>query len=148
MGTTASCPGLTGGPFRYRDLRLGLPCACIAASTDATRPMKQAVIAPSMMLLPLTPLTQDLPDYTREQFEDDIGRRVREGQSRQAFAAGGGALSIDFTKGRLATGTTTATPGPGRTCGPSLGRAEQPGCYDRFSPQERLSNRHPHLPGR
>jgi len=126
-------PRLTGGPFRYRTyasdyLRLSLP--------HATRPMKQAVIAPSMMLL-LYPLTQDLPDYTREQFEDDIVDEC-EKDIRQAFAAGAARVSIDFTEGRLATRDDHRNPWTGANLLPRF-VALNNRVLDRFSPQERLS---------
>ena len=91
-------PRLESGPFRYNQyaadaLRRSLP--------HAHRPMKQAVIAPSMLAL-LYPLQEPVPGYTREEFEatlvDECEKDVRE-----AFAAGAARVSIDFTEGRLAT---------------------------------------------
>jgi methionine synthase II (cobalamin-independent) len=91
-------PRLTTGPFRYNQhaadtLRKSLP--------HAHRPMKQAVISPSMLAL-LYPLRDPVEGYTREEFEatlvDECERDVRE-----AFAAGAARVSIDFTEGRLAT---------------------------------------------
>jgi methionine synthase II (cobalamin-independent) len=91
-------PRLTGGPFRYKtyaadNLRKSI--------RYATKPMKQAVIAPSMILL-LYPLKDPVPGYPREQFEDDIVAEC-EKDIRQAFDAGAARVSIDFTEGRLAT---------------------------------------------
>jgi methionine synthase II (cobalamin-independent) len=63
--------------------------------------MKQAVIAPSMILL-LYPLNDPVPGYSREQFEDDIVAEC-EKDIRRAFDAGAARVSIDFTEGRLAT---------------------------------------------
>jgi methionine synthase II (cobalamin-independent) len=91
-------PRLTTGPFRYNQhaadtLRKSLPYA--------HRPMKQAVISPSMLAL-LYPLHDPVEGYTREDFEatlvDECEKDVRE-----AFAAGAARVSIDFTEGRLAT---------------------------------------------
>ena len=126
-------PRLTGGPFRYQTyasdyLSLSLP--------HATRPMKQAVIAPSMMLL-LYPLTQDLPDYTREQFEDDIVDEC-EKDIRQAFAAGAARVSIDFTEGRLATRDDHRNPWTGANLLPRF-IALNNRVLDRFTPEERLN---------
>jgi methionine synthase II (cobalamin-independent) len=126
-------PRLTGGPFRYQTyasdyLSLSMP--------HTTRPMKQAVIAPSMMLL-LYPLTQDLPDYTREQFEDDIVDEC-EKDIRQAFAAGAARVSIDFTEGRLATRDDHRNPWTGANLLPRF-IALNNRVLDRFTPQERLN---------
>jgi len=126
-------PRLTGGPFRYQTyasdyLSLSLP--------HATRPMKQAVIAPSMMLL-LYPLTQDLPDYTREQFEDDIVDEC-EKDIRQAFAVGAARVSIDFTEGRLATRDDHRNPWTGANLLPRF-IALNNRVLDRFTPEERLN---------
>jgi len=101
-------PRLTGGPFRYQTfaadyLKLSLPYA--------SKPLKQAVIAPSMMML-LYPLTGELPGYSREQFENDIVDEC-EKDIRQAFAAGAVRVSIDFTEGRLATRADPRNPWTG-----------------------------------
>ena len=97
-GHPRQLPRLTGGPFRYKtyaadNLRKSI--------RYATKPMKQAVIAPSMILL-LYPLKEPVPGYPREQFEDDIVGEC-ERDIRQAFDAGAARVSIDFTEGRLAT---------------------------------------------
>jgi methionine synthase II (cobalamin-independent) len=97
-GHPRQLPRLTGGPFRYKtyaadNLRKSI--------RYATKPMKQAVIAPSMILL-LYPLKDPVPGYSREQFEDDIVAEC-EKDIRQAFDAGAARVSIDFTEGRLAT---------------------------------------------
>ena len=91
-------PKLESGPFRYNQhaadtLRKSIPYA--------TKPMKQAVIAPSMLAL-LYPLKDPVEGYSREEFEaaliDECERDIRE-----AFAAGAVRVSVDFTEGRLAT---------------------------------------------
>ena len=97
-GHTRQLPRLTGGPFRYKTyaadtLRKSIPLA--------HRPMKQAVIAPSMLAL-LYPLDSELPGYSREAFEEDLVNEC-EKDVRQAFAVGAARVSIDFTEGRLAT---------------------------------------------
>jgi len=63
--------------------------------------MKQAVIAPSMLLL-LYPLDDEVPAYPREQFEDDLVDQCEQ-DIRRAFEAGAAHVSMDFTEGRPAT---------------------------------------------
>jgi len=91
-------PKLVSGPFKYNQhaadtLRKSIPYA--------TKPMKQAVIAPSMLAL-LYPLKDPVEGYSREEFEaaliDECEKDIRE-----AFAAGAVRVSVDFTEGRLAT---------------------------------------------
>jgi len=90
-------PRLTGGPFRYKTYAADL---LTQSAPYATRPMKQAVIAPSMLYL-LYPLKGELEDYSREQFLSDLCDEA-EKDIRKAFAAGAVRVSIDFTEGRLA----------------------------------------------
>ena len=97
-GHPRQLPRLTGGPFRYKTYAADNLRKSIGY---ATKPMKQAVIAPSMILL-LYPLKDPVPGYSREQFEDDIVAEC-EKDIRQAFGAGAARVSIDFTEGRLAT---------------------------------------------
>src|ERR1700748_688129 len=76
-------PKLVGGPLKYN---------FYAADTlkksmqYATKPMKQAVIAPSMLAL-LYPLKDPVEGYTREQFEEDIVQECVT-DIRKAFEAG------------------------------------------------------------
>jgi methionine synthase II (cobalamin-independent) len=91
-------PRLESGPFRYNQyaadaLRKSLPYA--------HRPMKQAVIAPSMLAL-LYPLAEPVEGYSREEFEATLVDEC-EKDIREAFAAGAARVSVDFTEGRLAT---------------------------------------------
>jgi hypothetical protein len=67
----------------------------------AHTPMKQAVIAPSMLAL-LYPLDEEIPGDTQAQFEEDLVAEC-EKDIRQAFAAGPARVSVDFTEGRLAS---------------------------------------------
>ncbi len=90
-------PRLTGGPFRYQTFAADYLKKSIRY---ATKPMKQAVIAPSMLAL-LYPLDGEVPGYSREQFLADLCDEC-EKDIRQAFAAGAKRVSIDFTEGRLA----------------------------------------------
>ena len=89
----------------------------------ATKPMKQAVIAPSMLAL-LYPLDGEVHGYSREQFLEDLCDEC-EKDIRQAFAAGAARVSIDFTEGRLATKNDPRNPWTGAGCC-ALHRAEQP----------------------
>lgn len=102
-------PRLTGGPFRYKTyaadyLKRSLPMA--------TKPMKQAVIAPSMLSL-LYPLESELDGYTRAQFLDDLCDEC-ERDIRQCFEAGAKRVSIDFTEGRLACRNDPRNPWTGQ----------------------------------
>ena len=101
-------PRLARGPFSYKTyaadtLKKSLPYA--------TKPMKQAVIAPSMLAL-LYPLTEEVPGYSREDFEADVVNEC-EKDIRQAFAVGASRVSIDFTEGRLATRADPRNPWTG-----------------------------------
>ena len=108
-GHNRQLPRLTGGPFRYKTyaadtLKKSLPMA--------HTPMKQAVIAPSMLAL-LYPLDSEIPGYSREAFEEDLVNEC-EKDIRQAFAAGAARVSVDFTEGRLATRNDARNPWTGR----------------------------------
>src|SRR3954451_17566123 len=61
-------PKLTGGPLKYNNYAAD---SLAKSLQDATKPMKQAVIAPSMLAL-LYPLKDPVEGYTREEFEEDI----------------------------------------------------------------------------
>src|SRR5262249_10988750 len=61
-------PKLVGGPFRYKTFANDTLKRSIKM---ASGPMKQAVIAPSMLAL-LYPLDEQIPAYTREQFDSDL----------------------------------------------------------------------------
>ena len=101
-------PKLTGGPFRYKTYAADTLAKSIVM---ATKPMKQAVIAPSMLAL-LYPLSTDVPGYTRAEFEADLIDEC-EKDIRQAFAAGAVRVSVDFTEGRLATRADPRNPWTG-----------------------------------
>jgi methionine synthase II (cobalamin-independent) len=91
-------PRLTGGPLRYKTYAADTLRKSIGYTS---LPMKQAVIAPSMLAL-LYPLKDEVPGYSREQFEEDIVNECVK-DIREAFAAGAARVSVDFTEGRLAT---------------------------------------------
>ena len=75
-------PRLTGGPFKYKTYAADYLAKSIKM---ASKPMKQAVIAPSMLGL-LYPLDSELPGYSREQFLSDLCDEC-EKDIRKAFAA-------------------------------------------------------------
>jgi methionine synthase II (cobalamin-independent) len=98
-------PRLTGGPFRYKTFASEF---VEKNKAIAGGPVKQAVIAPSMLML-LYPLEGELEGYSREQFLDDLCDEV-EKDIRQAFEAGAVRVSIDFTEGRLANKNDSRNP--------------------------------------
>jgi methionine synthase II (cobalamin-independent) len=102
-------PRLTRGPFRYKTYAADYLERSIKL---ASRPMKQAVIAPSMLAL-LYPLDAEVPGYSREQFESDLVDEC-EKDIRKCFAAGAARVSIDFTEGRLACRNDPRNPWTGR----------------------------------
>ena len=102
-------PRLTGGPFRYKTYASEF----VEKNRQiAAKPVKQAVISASMMML-LYPLDEELPDYPREQFLDDVVDEV-EKDIRKAFDAGAERVSIDFTEGRLANKNDSRNPWTGK----------------------------------
>lgn len=87
---------LTSGPFRYRfyaDRYLEV------AKRFTKLPLKQAVISPSALSL-MYP-AEDLPDYTRQQFIDDL-LNEHETEIRRCFSQGADKVQVDFTEARLA----------------------------------------------
>jgi methionine synthase II (cobalamin-independent) len=107
-GHPRQLPRLTGGPFHYKTYAADNLKKSIRY---ANKPMKQAVISPSMIVL-LYPLKDPVPGYSREQFEDDIVAEC-EKDIRKAFDAGAARVSIDFTEGRLATRNDPRNPWTG-----------------------------------
>jgi methionine synthase II (cobalamin-independent) len=101
-------PRLTGGPFRYKTYAADTLSKSIGLTS---RPMKQAVIAPSMLAL-LYPLSTEVPGYTRAEFESDLVDECEQ-DIRKAFAAGAVRVSVDFTEGRLATRADPRNPWTG-----------------------------------
>ncbi len=102
-------PRLTGGPFRYKTYASEF----VEKNREiASKPVKQAVISASMMML-LYPLDEELSDYPREQFLDDVVDEV-EKDIRKAFDAGAERVSIDFTEGRLANKNDSRNPWTGK----------------------------------
>ncbi len=95
-GHVRRMPLLVTGPFRYRryaDSFLDV------ALRYAKVPVKQAVISPSAMSL-MYP-AEGIPDYSREEFIDDL-LREHETEVRRCLQKGAHSVQIDFTEGRLA----------------------------------------------
>ncbi|MDQ6745449.1 MAG: hypothetical protein M3Z27_05475 [Actinomycetota bacterium] len=102
-------PRLTGGPFRYKTYASEF----VEKNKEiASRPVKQAVISPSMMML-LYPLEEELPSYPRDKFLQDVVDEC-EKDIRQCFAAGAQRVSVDFTEGRLANKNDARNPWTGK----------------------------------
>jgi methionine synthase II (cobalamin-independent) len=126
-------PRLTAGPFKYQTYAAEYVEEAVKM---ATKPLKQAVIAPSMLYL-LYPLDGEIEGYTREQFMEDLVNEC-EKDIRQCFAAGAKRVSIDFTEGRLACKNDPRNPWTGR------GMLEQfialnNRVLDRFTAEERVN---------
>jgi len=124
-------PRITGGPFRYKTYAADLLAKSIGM---ATKPMKQAVIAPSMLSL-LYPLDQELPGYSREQFLDDLCDEC-EKDIRKCFETGAKRVSIDFTEGRLACRNDPRNPWTGQRMLEHFIDLNNR-VLDRFTPEER-----------
>ena len=100
----------------------------------ASKPVKQAVISPSMMML-LYPLDDEIDGYPREQFLDDVCDEV-EKDIRKCFEAGAERVSIDFTEGRLANKNDSRNPWTGKDMLQEFIDLNNR-VLDRFSPEER-----------
>jgi methionine synthase II (cobalamin-independent) len=130
-GHRRQLPRLARGPFRYKTYAADTLAKSIGM---AHKPMKQAVIAPSMLAL-LYPLDSEVPGYSREQFESDLVDEC-EKDIRKAFAAGAARVSVDFTEGRLATRNDPRNPWTGRNMLPHFIELDNR-VFERFSPDER-----------
>ncbi|HYW49598.1 MAG TPA: cobalamin-independent methionine synthase II family protein [Gemmatimonadaceae bacterium] len=96
VGHYRQWPRLVNGPFRYKryaDDFLG------EALQHTTRPVKQAVIAPSALSL-MYP-EQDIPEYSRDEFLRSV-LAEHEREIRACLALGAHTVQVDFTEGRLA----------------------------------------------
>ena len=124
-------PRLTGGPFRYKTFASEF----VAKNKQiASHDVKQAVIAPSMLML-LYPLEGEVEGYPRDQFLSDLCDEV-EKDIRQCFDAGAVRVSIDFTEGRLANKNDSRNPWTGRDMLQEFIDLNNR-VLDRFSPEER-----------
>ncbi len=126
-------PRLTGGPFKYQTYAADTLTKSIKI---ANRPMKQAVIAPSMLAL-LYPLSTEVPGYSREDFEADLINEC-EKDIRQSFAAGAARVSVDFTEGRLATRADPRNPWTGANMLPHFIELNNR-VMERFTAEERVN---------
>ncbi len=124
-------PRLTGGPFRYKTYASQFVRQNVEI---ATKPVKQAVIAPSMLML-LYPLEGEIDGYPRDQFLADLCDEV-EKDIRGCFDAGAVRVSVDFTEGRLANKNDARNPWTGKDM---LGEFIELNnrVLDRFTPEER-----------
>jgi len=95
-GHTRRLPRLTRGPFRYRRYA---DCFLDVVMPYAHVPVKQAVISPSALSL-MYP-AERIPDYSREQFIDDL-LSEHETEIRRCLKKGAHKVQVDFTEGRLA----------------------------------------------
>ncbi|EXJ72999.1 uncharacterized protein A1O5_04148 [Cladophialophora psammophila CBS 110553] len=125
-------PRLVKGSFKYKtyaydNLKRSMPLA-------GGHPMKQAVIAPSMMYL-LYPLNGTVEGYPQEAFEKDLVHEC-EKDIRGCFAAGAKRVSIDFTEGRLAAKNDKRNPWTGAHLLQKFVDLNNQ-VLDRFTPEER-----------
>jgi methionine synthase II (cobalamin-independent) len=132
-GHNRQLPRLTGGPFRYKTYAADTLAKSIGS---ASKPMKQAVIAPSMLAL-LYPLDEEVPGYSREAFEEDLVSQCEQ-DIRRAFDAGAARVSIDFTEGRLATRNDPRNPWTGSGMLPHFIDLNNR-VLERFTPEERVN---------
>jgi 5-methyltetrahydropteroyltriglutamate--homocysteine methyltransferase len=95
-GHTRRLSRLTRGPFRYTRYA---DCYLDVATRYAHVPVKQAVISPSALSL-MYP-ADEIPDYSRDQFIDDLVRE-HETEIRRCLKKGAHKVQVDFTEGRLA----------------------------------------------
>jgi methionine synthase II (cobalamin-independent) len=124
-------PRLTGGPFRYKTYASEF---VEKNKRIATHDVKQAVIAPSMLML-LYPLEGEIEGYSRDQFLSDLCDEV-EKDIRQCFAAGAVRVSVDFTEGRLANKNDSRNPWTGKNMLQEFIDLNNR-VFDRFSAEER-----------
>ncbi len=102
-------PRLTGGPFRYQTWAAEF----VEKNRQiASKPVKQAVISPSMMML-LYPLEGEIEGYPREQFLSDVIDQCEQ-DIHKCFDAGAQRVSVDFTEGRLANKNDARNPWTGK----------------------------------
>jgi len=95
-GHARRMPRLVRGPFSYRHYADEF---LAEALRHATVPVKQAVISPSALSL-MYP-AEEIPDYSRDQFINDL-LREHETEIRRCLQRGAHSVQIDFTEGRLA----------------------------------------------
>jgi 5-methyltetrahydropteroyltriglutamate--homocysteine methyltransferase len=94
-GHTRQLPKLSGGPFRYGTYAASYLSKAVKF---ASRPVKQAVIAPSALSL-LYP-ADGVDGYSRDRFLTDLANEA-EKDIRGCLDAGAASVQLDFTEGRL-----------------------------------------------
>jgi 5-methyltetrahydropteroyltriglutamate--homocysteine methyltransferase len=94
-GHTRQLPKLSGGPFRYGTYAASYLSKAVKF---ASRPMKQAVIAPSALSL-LYP-ADGVDGYSRDRFLTDLANEA-EKDIRGCLDGGAAVVQLDFTEGRL-----------------------------------------------
>ncbi|HEY2601179.1 MAG TPA: hypothetical protein VGI67_06450 [Thermoleophilaceae bacterium] len=124
-------PRLTGGPFKYKTFASEF---VEKNKQIAGGPVKQAVIAPSMLML-LYPLEGEIEGYPRDEFLSDLCDEC-EKDIRQCFDAGAVRVSVDFTEGRLANKNDERNPWTGKNMLQEFIELNNR-VLDRFSPEER-----------
>lgn len=102
-------PRLVRGPIKYKTY--AWQNFEKSAEFAEGAPMKQAVIAPSMLYL-LYPLNGTVEGYPREQFVEDLVDEC-EKDIRGCFEKGAKRVSIDFTEGRLTAKNDSRNPWTG-----------------------------------
>lgn len=130
-GHARQLPKLVDGRFRYNEYASSYVEKAVRV---ATKPLKQAVIAPSMLAL-LYPLDGRVDGYSRAKFLEDVCDEC-ERDIRQCFAAGAKRVSLDFTEGRLACRKDPRNPWTGRGLLPSFVELNNR-VLDRFTAEER-----------
>src|SRR5260370_20586134 len=95
-GHTRRMSRLTRWPFRYRRYADGY---LDVAMRYAHVPVKQAVISPSCLSL-MYP-SETIPDYSREQFIEDL-LNEHETEIRRCLKRGAHKVQVNFTEGRMA----------------------------------------------
>jgi len=130
-GHNRQLPRIVSGPFRYKQYASEF---VKKNKQDASKPVKQAVISPSMMML-LYPLDGEIEGYPREQFLDDVIDEC-EKDIRQCFEAGAERVSVDFTEGRLANKNDARNPWTGKDMLQDFIDLNNR-LFDRFSAEER-----------
>ena len=135
-------PRLTGGPFRYKTYASEF---VEKNKRIATHDVKQAVIAPSMLML-LHPLEGEIPGYSREQFLSDLCDEV-EKDIRQCFDGRRRARVDRLHRGPAGEQERLAQPVDRARHAAGLHRPQQP--RDRpLLGRRAAQHRHPHLPRR
>ncbi|EON67236.1 hypothetical protein W97_06489 [Coniosporium apollinis CBS 100218] len=125
-------PRLVRGPIKYKTY--AWQNFEKSAEFAEGAPMKQAVIAPSMLYL-LYPLNGTVEGYPREQFVEDLVDEC-EKDIRGCFEKGAKRVSIDFTEGRLTAKNDSRNPWTGAKLLDTFIELNNK-VLERFTPEER-----------